>query len=156
MNAQTAMNRAESQVEPIGPEDLLAQKDQAERGFEVGHGVAVLFDHGVGAGQNRRSVRIGENGQDLVDGIAALRRIFAVALRREFAAVELVGTVDVIKVLMPSSIQASRRSLKPTNIGNQPCPISCAATEKGGPWAAIRWGRRPCRDIPSRRPVPRR
>ena len=31
-----------------------------------------------------------------------------------------------MKVLKPSSIHASRRSLKPTVIGNQLCPISCA------------------------------
>ena len=31
-----------------------------------------------------------------------------------------------MKVLIPSSIQASRRSSEPTIIGNQECPISCA------------------------------
>jgi hypothetical protein len=31
-----------------------------------------------------------------------------------------------MKVLKPSSIQALRRSSKPTIIGNQLCPISCA------------------------------
>src|SRR4051812_46106569 len=35
-----------------------------------------------------------------------------------------------MKVLIPSSIQALRRSLKPTSIGNQLCPISCAVTKK--------------------------
>src|SRR3954462_9579003 len=31
-----------------------------------------------------------------------------------------------MKVLIPSSIQASHRSSEPTIIGNQLCPISCA------------------------------
>src|ERR1700761_8083707 len=38
-----------------------------------------------------------------------------------------------MKGLKPSSIQASRRSLKPTTIGNHVCPISCAVTQKSGP-----------------------
>src|SRR5882757_10453595 len=34
-----------------------------------------------------------------------------------------------MKVLNPSSIHASRRSSKPTTIGNHVCPISCAVIQ---------------------------
>ena len=72
----------------VRPEDLLAQKHEAQRRFEVGHRMPILLYNRIGARQDRRSVGIGEERQDLVDRIAALRRIFAVALGRIFALIE--------------------------------------------------------------------
>ena len=59
-----------------------------------------------------------------------------------------------MKVLKPSSIQASRRSLKPTIIGNQLWPISCAVTQNSTLARRVDAVERRCPDIPCPPPGP--
>ena len=86
---------AEGGVEAVRPQDLFAQQHKAQRRLEIGDRVPPLFDHRIRAGQDRRRGGIGQDGEDLVDRIAATFGIFAVALGRIFAAVEIVRLIDV-------------------------------------------------------------
>ncbi len=84
-------------VEPLRPQDFFAQQNQAFGRFEISNRLTVFLDDRVGARQQYRGARIGDDRHDFVGGIATARRIFAVAFRRELAVVEIVGLVHVDK-----------------------------------------------------------
>ncbi len=86
---------AEGRIEAVRSEDLFPQQGQAQGRFEIGQRVTVFFGDDIGAGEDRRRLGIFEQGQDVVDRIAALGRIFAVALGTVFAVVEILGLIDV-------------------------------------------------------------
>ena len=71
-------------------EDLLAQEDEPKGGFEIDHGVTILFGDAVGAGQHYGSLGIFQRGEDLVDRIAAAGGILVVAFGGVFSFIKCV------------------------------------------------------------------
>ena len=89
------MNLAECRVEPLRAQDDFAQEDHAKGGFEIADRMAIGEGDRVRARHDRRRLRVGDEGGDLVGGRALARRVLLVALGPEDAALEGVGFIDI-------------------------------------------------------------
>src|ERR1700678_59690 len=88
---------AECPIEALRSEDLLTQQNQSQCRLEVADGMTVLARNHIGIRKNDRRLRIPQQGQDVIDRIAASRGVFLIALRTVHSLLEGVRLVYVDK-----------------------------------------------------------